>query len=63
MVLAARALGKETRHLARRRRRERGRRPLYRTFRPADAAAQPVKVTNTGDGDRAGGRVGDAARR
>lgn len=49
MLLAARALGKDARvslDVAGEKRQS----PLYRTFRPAELQAGPLKITNTGEG-------------
>jgi uncharacterized protein YfaS (alpha-2-macroglobulin family) len=49
MVLAARALARDTAGLALNVNGEVKKGPLYRTFRPAELTGSPIKVTNSGD--------------
>jgi uncharacterized protein YfaS (alpha-2-macroglobulin family) len=49
MVLAARALARDTAGMALAVNGEAKKGPLYRTFRPAELSGSPVKVTNNGD--------------
>ncbi len=49
MVLAARSLARDTANMALDVAGETRRGPLYRSFRPTDLAAGPVRVTNNGD--------------
>ena len=58
MVLAARALARDTAGMALDVAGEAKRGPLYRSFAAKDVAT-PVRVTNNGDERRAGGGLGD----
>ncbi len=49
MVLAARALARDTASMALNVNGEAKRGPLYRSFRPSDLGGAPIKVTNNGD--------------
>ena len=59
MVLAARALARDTANMALDVAGETQRGPLYRSFRAKRSRRRPVRVTNNGDERRAGGGVGD----